>query len=185
MAITVKLQDQTVRVGGNFQGALRWVKGFQGRTYDPRTKTWTVPTTYVEFKKRSRFPLDIDGGDHVTKYGNAYTRGEWNTNKAIWKSEEEVADKYFDEHAVNRDWLCNELQKIGVNEQGARYILARHETLDIEKECGRVQFSSPQRRKQVLAAVEKFEKMEYDTYRHEDEELDARKCQILEGTRLY
>jgi len=74
---------------------------------------------------------------------------------------------------------------ITVKLQGARYILARHETLDIEKECGRVQFSSPQRRKQVLAAVEKFEKMEYDTYRHEDEELDARKCKILEGTRLY
>ena len=183
--ITVKLQDQTVRVGGDFQAALRWVKGFQGRTYDPQAKTWTIPTTYVEFKKASRFPLDIDGSDHVTKYGNVYSRDEWDTNKAIWKTQQEVADKFFDEHASNRHWLQEELRSIGVSEQGIRYINARHWDLEMDIDSGRIQFSTPQRHEQVLALVEKFHKMEDATSAQEEAELNDRETRILEGTRLY
>jgi hypothetical protein len=56
MAITVKLNDMTVTVGGDFQSALAFVKSFNGRRFDAATKIFRK--SHVGFlDMRARFVM--------------------------------------------------------------------------------------------------------------------------------
>jgi len=190
MGIKVNLEDGMVEIGGNFQGALAFVKRQKGREYDPATKTWTVPQTIKDFVgwNRAGLPIDIMSGDnsnrygdgnHVTRYGNVYSRDEWDAQKEAWKAEGEIAAKYAPENAQNDRLFAEALREVGVSEKGIRMIRAYIWDLE-EVEGYRIKFSSPERRKQIYAIVEAYRKRQEEIWESQEAEEEARTIEIYE-----
>ena len=190
MAIKVSLNDGIVEVGGNFQSALAFVKRQDGRKYDPTTKTWTVPQTVKEFIgwNNAGLPIDIVSGDnsnrygdgnHVTRYGNVYSRDEWDAQKEVWKAEGEIEAKYASEELENGRLFSEAMRSAGVSEEGIRMIRAH--IWDFEEVEGyRLQFSSPERREQIFNIVEAYRKRQEEVWKKQENEQEARTVEIYE-----
>ncbi len=190
MGIKVSLSDGMVEVGGEFKSALSFVKGQKGRTYDPATKTWAIPMTVKEFVgyNRTGRPLDIlssngrgryESGNHVTRYGTAYSRNEWDSQREIWKAEKEVAAKYAPESDEVEMAFSEAMIAIGVSKEGIRIIRAF--IWDFEDvEGDRFQFSSQERRDKIFAIVEAYRKAKMDVWKRQEAEEEARTLEILE-----
>jgi hypothetical protein len=193
MAITVKLQNGTVSVGGEFKTALAFVKSLPGRRFDGATKTWTVAMGLEDFGKRCRLPYDIlagqnsqarlQSGNHVTRYGTAYTRSEWDANKAVWVAERKISAEFGDKFSALKRELRDRLEGIGLSDRAVDFLMARENIFSIEEleERGAVKFSSEERRAAVLAVAkwygDEFVKLgdaERDAIETEQERIFAR-----------
>lgn len=195
MGIKVNLTDGQVELGGDFWRALAFVKAIEGRSYDGPTKTWTVPMTLQEFdSKNHAFPMDVlvgnssnrnQTGAHHTRYGNVYTRDEWDANKAIWKMEAEVERKYAPEiDAVKIDFV-KALVDEGISENAARSVLALAWDFEEAVDRGKIQFSSQARQQLVGDSLAIYRKASEEVWTAKAAEIEARTNQIVEGTLLY
>lgn len=181
MAIKVKLNDGNAEVGGEFNRALSFVKGFEGRKYDAATKTWTVPMSVHDFIGRcnsSLLPVEYSGvvgtvqprheSGHQTKYGNRYSNDEWQAMNEARKVGGEAAAKLQDkveaaEKALREAQMSLLLAATGGNTEAAGKLYrtfvgfnARFGTLSVEEveANGGIQFSSAARRTAVIEAVD-------------------------------
>lgn len=192
MGIKVKLNDGTVEVGGEFKSALAWVKSFEGRQYDPATKTWTVPTTLREFdKKNSRFPMDVlsgngssrtQTGDHHTRYGNVWAEEEWDAQKKVWATEGKIGQEYAGEYEEAENQLRNNLKEAGVSEAGINMIVSRVWDFSDMIEFGKFQFTSKEREAEITAIVEEYYVEFFQITEAEQNEIDAQTERIWEET---
>jgi hypothetical protein len=150
MAITVKLTDTTVKVGGEFKEALATIKAQAGRTYDPATKTWTVPMSLADFRKVCSLPMDVEDGRHITAYGNPYSRSEWDATKAARRESATAEQAVRSQHAANYETIDAELvaRLEAINPKGAAQLakLIKDDALEAAENAGRIKFSSPARR---------------------------------------
>ncbi len=181
MAIKVKLNDGNAEVGGEFNRALSFVKGFEGRKYDPATKTWTVPVSVHDFIGRcnsSLLPVEYSGvvgtvqprheSGHQTRYGNRYSRTEWDAMDEARQAESAAGQALQDkveaaEKALREAQMALLLAATGGNADAAgriyrQFVAANgwYAGLSIEEAEaeGAIQFSSPARRDAVIAAVD-------------------------------
>ena len=183
MGVKVKLTDGEVELGGNFQSALSFVRGFTGRSHDPSTKTWTIPITLKEFGKHNSFPTEVLGskgrhgryvaGNHITKYGTVYSADEWDANKRAWKAEAEISSGFSGSYQDAESKFRQALAEIGVSQQGIS-VLVRN-TWDLEEmvEFGRIKFASQEHERQVMAAVESYRQALEQTGQQEDDAIAA------------
>ena len=184
MAIKVKLTDGLIEVGGEFKGALAFVKGHEGRRYDPATKIWMVAMTLKDFIAYNRpgLPIEIlsgngsqryQSGSHITRYGTSWGEEEWSAQKKVWSAESKIDNKYAGPSGANERQLKDDLLSIGVAERGATYLISRMWRLEDDEEFGKVQFSSPERRQQIYAAIEAYREREEAIERQRQDEIDA------------
>ena len=162
MAIKVKLQDGKIQVGGNFNAALAYVKGKDGRRYDVAAKTWTVPATVESFMRNCSLPTEIlegDGsarygdGNHVTKWGNVYSGEEWDAQKDVWAAEKRIGGDHASQYEASRKRFQADLAALGMSGAAAR-MLESHIWDCEDAEGYRLKFSSQARRDEVFAVVE-------------------------------
>lgn len=164
MAITVKLQDETVRVGGDFQAALSVVKSFRGARFDPATKVWSIPAGIKEFRQRCGLPLDLASGAHVTRWGTRYGAGEWAAKQAsarITIPAEIMQQVDAAEQRAEQD-LLGTLSSFGISDQAVIAKLRRLYSdfvgdLGEAETCGKIRFSNPTRRAALEAALEAYD----------------------------
>lgn len=99
MGIKVRLSDGSAEVGGGFEAALGFVKALPGRQYDPATKAWVVPMSLADFLARCSLPAEYGGAayrsgrmesGHQTRWGNRYSRTEWEAQREADVAEREV-----------------------------------------------------------------------------------------------
>lgn len=182
MAIRVKLSDATIELGGNFNSALQFVKGFSGRKYDPATKTWTVPTSISEFQKHNRFPTEIlsgnggnryASGNHVTKFGNAYSRDEWDATQEARSVEAKVAADFAKEKVALDSQFRQRLADIGLSENAIGLLASKPFDTEEMEEAGRIHFSSDERRTEIYAAIKWFRSEMERVWRAEDSAVEA------------
>jgi hypothetical protein len=150
--IQVKLEHETVYIGGNFQDALKFVKGFEGRTYNPETKTWTVPISKKEFLKSAAFhslPVDLSNGDHQTAYGNIHEADMWNTEKKVWNAQGQIASKYAEAEEALEKSTVEKLQAIKVDEKFINLLVLNHFCLEAVMDRYNVKFRSAQRQVRI------------------------------------
>lgn len=169
MAITVKLNDATISLGGDFAGALALVKSITGRCYDATNKTWTVPQDLKTFSSwASGLPFDVlsgpahRSGEHVTCWGTRYARNEWDAKTA--KNNIQVPDALADEAHAKRDAaeqaLDATLRSFGMDDRAIARLRGLYTQfagdLGEAEEYGRIQFSSAERRAAVEIAFETY-----------------------------
>lgn len=194
MAITVKLTDAMVSLGGDFAVALARVKAISGRAYESSTKTWSVPQTLLQFQKEiSGLPFDVlsatnaaRSGQHVTRHGNKYSSAEWAAKRAVDAlvvPAEIVARVEAREQAAWQAFVA----VIG-DEAKARQVsavLQRYESAAEAEEYGRIKFSSPARRAEIDAAWDAYQTALFDADGEAKEWIDAETHRIYDGTELY
>jgi hypothetical protein len=159
MSITVKLNDMTIRVGGDFQTALAFVKSFPGRSYDRETKVWVVPTTSKEFRGRCSLPLDLGDG-HITSWGTRYSTSEWRAKierDTIKVPAKIVAQVTAAEQAAEQQ-LIDALRGLGMDDATIvklRGVYDRfHGDLGLAAEMGKIIFTSEERQQAIETAFE-------------------------------
>jgi hypothetical protein len=182
MAIRINLKDATVELGGNFNSALRFVKGFSGRKYDPTTKTWTVPTTISEFQKFNTFPTEIisgnggnryASGNHVTKFGNAYSRDEWDATQEAWSAKAEIASSTAKHEVALDSQVREKLSAIGLSDNAVSLLASKPFDIEEMEEAGRIRFSSDERRAEIYAIIEWFRSEKVRVWQEEDNAVEA------------
>lgn len=153
MAIKIQLQDTTVEVGGSFQDALALVKRQPGRRYDAATKTWHVPQALADFRRHCSLPLDTPHA-HITRYGNGYTRDEWNAWQEGKRDEAEVADQFAPKYEALADDFRAKLAAAQVSQAGINLIASATQDIYEMEECGKIKFSTPERRAEIVGICE-------------------------------
>lgn len=161
MAVMVKLNDATVSVGGDFNAALAYVKGFAGRRFDGATKMWIVPAALKDFTPIA--PMDIisgqRGGQHVTRYGTRYSSQEWRLEQELHNAQapiEAVRASAAAQDAAERALVA----ALGMPEA----TVARMKGIELRCSgdwdeavaAGWIKFSSPERRAAVETAFEAY-----------------------------
>jgi len=193
MGIKVNLENgNQVEVGGEFGKALEMVKSIEGRCYDSATKTWTVPMSLRDFCEQVRFwglPVDVlvgEGhrymsGNHVTRYGNAYSAEEWQAQKDVWAAEREVTREFSDAIEAPKQWLVEEMVAIGIPERAAKSVLALAHDFEYQVEVGKIQFSSQEREEKVRSLIAEYWKRQMAACEAEEAALDSVRTKIWEG----
>lgn len=152
--ITVNTTTGTVKVGGEFNQALTFIKGIQGRKFDSTTKIWNVPLTAQEFKKRmAGFPIEMPNGEHVTRYGNHYANNEWTA-----KCEADKVSVTHDEarRAVRQQMIAELSEWIQADKIGFVANLIESFKLAEMMEYGKVAFSTPEKEAAILAIDDRY-----------------------------
>ena len=152
--ITVSTKTGTVKVGGDFNQALTFIKNIAGRKFDGATKTWSVPLTAQELKaKMSGFPVEMPDGSHVTRYGNSYAANEW----AAKCETDKVSVTHQDARAAARQRMIEELGK-WIQGDKVAFVANLIESLHLTDmmEYGKVQFSSPEKKAAILAIDDQY-----------------------------
>lgn len=157
MALTVKLTDATVQVGGNFQQALGFVKRIDGRTFDGTTKTWSVPVDLKAFRRLCSLPLDIiagggvQAGRHITRYGSVYDRNEWEAKQATPAAVEAATASFPSQFAALEQELAGRVAACGFAPHLVPRITSIIASMQLEEmeEVGQVRYSTPERREQT------------------------------------
>lgn len=196
MAITIKLEDATISLGGRFEDALALVKRLAPRNaFDRNTKVWTLPLTLVEFNRQHAFPMDVltaaspaRSGQHITRYGTRYSGEEWSAKKAIdaIRVPDEIMARCAAKLAAAEQAFLTET---GMTQQQAHQVRALWMRFvgdfDEAEAFGKIRFSSPARKAQIIAAMDAW----IDAELHADDEAEAYRAReerrILDGTGLY
>lgn len=189
MAITVKLSDATISLGGDFAFALACVKGVPGRAYDSATKTWRVPITLLQFQGVARgLPIDVvssaagRSGQHITRYGNKYSAAEWDAKRAV---DALVVPSAIAQRCQQReDAAWQAFVAVIGDEAKARQIdavLQRYGSAEEAEEYGRIRFSSPARRAEIAAAWEQYLTEYLKSSEEGDDWLAAETERIIDG----
>jgi hypothetical protein len=191
MAITVKLNDMTVTVGGDFQSALAFVKSFNGRRFDAATKTWIVPTTSKEFRQGCTLPLDLGTGEHITSWGTRYSGSEWDAKHErdnITVPAGIVAQVAAAERAAEQA-LIDTLRALGMNDATIAKLRGIHNRfhgdLDLAVEMGKIVFSSAARRQAIENAFEAWETAYLKAQDAADDYIAAEERRIDEKYGVY
>ena len=189
MAITVKLSDATISLGGDFATALACVKAVPGRAYDSATKTWSVPQTLLHFQAAARgLPIDVvssaagRSGQHITRYGNKYSAAEWDAKRAVDALVVPSAIAARCQQREDAAWQAF-VAVIG-DEAKARQIdavLQRYGSAEEAEEYGRIRFSSPARRAEIAAAWEQYLTEYLKSSEEGDDWLAAETERIIDG----
>lgn len=169
MALTIKLQDATVSLGGEFSSALAFVKSLPGRKYDGATKTNSAAMTLKEFSARAQGrPFDVQSaaqshrsGEHVTRWGTRYSRNEWDAMRAADKAAGEAAHAARPQVEAAEREIRAELQRRAL-ENAPSAEIARKMAALVEADGGMseaierrlVKFSTPERESAWLAIDE-------------------------------
>ena len=194
MPITVKLTDAMVSLGGDFAVALARVKAISGRAYDSSTKTWSVPQTLLQFQKEvSGLPVDVlsaanpaRSGQHITRYGNKYSRAEWAAKRAVDAlvvPAEIVARVEAREQAAWQAFVAVIGDEAKAKQASA--VLQRYESAAEAEEYGRIKFSSTARRAEIDAAWDAYQTALYRADQEAKDWIDAETHRIYDGTELY
>ena len=176
--ITVSTKTGTIKVGGDFNQALTFIKGIQGRKFDGATKTWNVPLTAQELKTRmSGFPVEMPNGDHVTRYGNRYARNEWDA-----KCEAEKVNVTHDENrrAVRQQMIAELGEWIQADKIAFVANLIESFQLAGMMEYGKVKFSTPEKEAAILAIDDRYNAAMSKIIDAEEEEEAAKIERIYE-----
>lgn len=177
MAITVKLTDATVSVGGDFGRALSFIKGLPGRRYDGATKTNSVALSLADFRAAALhgYTFEIvsgaNAGAKVAQHGNVYTRSERDAYGATRDAEKRIAAEY----APRFDALDAELRRRATEAGIPAQVVGWIERFEIEDmvECGRLQFSSDARRQQVETLGAWYDRAYHALYQERDDVRDT------------
>lgn len=186
MAIRVQLQDAKIQIGGGFEAALAWVKAQPGRRYDAATKTWAIPMSLAELRRRCTLPLDVvdavaarpQPGSHITRYGNAYSAEEWQAKRAEMAAEERIARASDAKLAALRAEAVSRLMAAGVAPEAARMLVGRLLELDVLEESGAIIYSSEERRQAVHEIAEWYGAEVERIAREAEDEADAERERI-------
>jgi len=193
MAITVKLSDATISLGGDFATALACVKGVPGRAYNGATKTWSVPQTLHQFQAVARgLPIDVvssasagRSGQHITRYGSKYSAAEWDAKRAV---DALVVPSAIAARCQQReDAAWQSFVAVIGDEAKARQIdavLQRYGSAEEAEEYGRIRFSSPARRTEIAAAWEQYLTAYLKASEEGDDWLAAETARIYDETGL-
>lgn len=177
MSIKVKLQDGNAEVGGDFNAALSFVKGLPGRHYDAASKTWTVDMPLVDFLSRCSLPCDYSGAaykngrvedGHRTRYGNHYSRNEWDARRDADKAERDARAPLQDavdeaKRALRDAQIALLVEAAEGNAEAAQRLhaafvapMGRCYDMDVAEaeSLGLVRFTSSVKRQRVTAAIE-------------------------------
>lgn len=158
MAIRVQLTDATVDVGGKFDEVIAFIRRLPGRRYSDKVNH--VELTLKEFARQCGYPYDVvnatdahRAGQHVTRYGTRYGRGEWNAKKEIEGIEAEVNNQFAARYdALDAD-LKAQVASLGLD---PRIIdVLRRGDLSELVEAGRVCFTSKER-EEAIFTLEKW-----------------------------
>lgn len=169
--ITVQTTTGKVNIGGDFNRAVAQVKAVSGRKFDSQSKTWSVPISAEELKKKlCMLPIDLPNGQHITRYGNHYDRNEWQATQEANK----VSITHSNDRAVLSAWLRDELGKwIASDKIGFVAGLIETFKLEDQMERGKVQFSTPEKETGVLAIDEEYCRRIYVITSAEQDEEEA------------
>ncbi len=176
--ITVQTTTGTCKVGGDFNSALAQIKAISGREFDSQTRTWSVPLTAEELKKKLHFlPVDLPNGQHITRYGNRYERNEWQATQEAGKVRVEHTDARDD----LRMWLKAELTKwIDASKVGVVGGLIEMAQLEDRIEYGSVQFSTPEKAAAITAINEEYWQRRHEIMVAEEDAEEAIKDRIYD-----
>lgn len=158
MTVRIQLKDGAISVGGNFQSAKDAAKSLPGARWNPAAKRWEATTlTVAEASKRlAGRPLDVDGprgGSHITRYGNGYSENEWAAMGAARKAEDEVFQAFAARRKALGDEAMRRLDAMGVPATHRVALTNRWYEFDDQVARGALQFSSPQREREIRAFV--------------------------------
>lgn len=171
MAVTVKLTNATVSLGGEFSSALALVKSLPGRRYDSATKVNMVSIGLKEFSAVAAvhgLPFDVQSsaeafrsGEHVTRWGTRYSRDEWDAMREGDKAAAAAAQAARPQVVAAEAEVRAELQRRALenapNAEIARKMAALVEAdggMGEALERGLVKFSTPERKAAWLAIDE-------------------------------
>jgi hypothetical protein len=149
--IRVQLADATIKVGGDFQTQKNLIKG-SGARWNPTARLWESKKSLQDWYIK---PYDIEqgaeSGDHVTRYGTHYTGAEWSGIQATNKAKAEISAQFQPQRDALKRELRDRLITIGISDESVNRLLPILQTCDLEfqVEGGRIQFSTPERAKQV------------------------------------
>ena len=160
MGIRLQVRDGMVEIRGSFEAALSFVRGLPGRRYDPATRTWTAAVSLGDLRQRTYLPIEVLGsqrrcpaaGDHITRYGNVYSREEWREAQQEFKAEAEQGQRLA---AAERE-AARRLLAAGVPAEAVERLIPRLWELKELAEEGAIRFSSEERRQAVMAVAEWF-----------------------------
>lgn len=180
MGIKVKCTDGMIELGGDWGSALAKVKAINGRTYEPTTKTWSVPVELKHFNHCGH-PFDVlsgkmgtnrfESGAHHTRWGNVYSQNEWQAQKESDAASAEAAAPFVAQFENLKNEYRQKLEAIGLSLNG----IGAFFNWDFRGmiESGRVQFSSKEREQVIMALREEYEAA---YCKIADDEQDAAEC---------
>lgn len=160
MAVRVELTDATIELGGSFEEAKSRAKGWGGK-WMPETKTWKVGKTLKE-TQFCNFPMTIvsgkddspryASGNHITRYGNAYSQSEWQAYQATLKNEREVEHEFTPRFEALKAQVAVRLAEIFDSQTAAKVaaIIVKGDLSDLVA-AGAIKFSSQEKRDAVFA----------------------------------
>ncbi len=162
--VRVVLTDGMVNIGGGFQEALSCVKVLPGRQYDPARKVWVVGLSLREFATRCWLPFDIENGidtvrlstgRHITRYGNSYSREEWDAVEEFHQAEGRIREEFAPRFATLRQEAIERLSAAGLSDQAIAFLMRSGAIFEVEfhEEIGQISFSSEERRAAVLSVA--------------------------------
>lgn len=153
-----------IEVGGDFARALSMVKSLPVARFDGTRKVWTVQATAAEIARTCttyQVPCDLPSGDHRTRYGNGYTRHEWEAQAAMRKAETQVRDEMRPAEDAAAAWLDEQLSAYCGSAPAAQVVRIRRWIVEYELEeaieMGDIRFRSDARRDELLAIVRAYE----------------------------
>lgn len=191
MGVKVQCKDGMIELGGDFNSALAMVKRIEGRKYDSTTKVWMVPVELKHFNFCG-FPFNVlsgnmqgrfQSGDHHTRHGNVYSRGEWSEFQSAEAAARKVASEYAGKFVELESQYTKRLIEAGIPQKSISAVLT-HRFLDMV-EYGRIQFSSEERKVTVMAIYQAWETEYSNLVQAEAEARDAAREQVYGYGREY
>lgn len=185
--ITVNCKDGKIQIGGNFDSAKAIVKAMGGK-FDWNSKEWTVTCPVKEFDPlRIGLPVDVISGEqngrmasgnHATRYGNVYSRNEWNATQEAGKVS--LHEEYQPKHDALKNELRAKLTAFNPASADRLYPIISGLELDIYIEQGVVQFTSPEREQALRAIEDWFCDAQTALFREQDDREQSIKEAIFE-----
>lgn len=185
MTVRIQLKDGAISVGGDFQSAKDAAKSLPGARWNSVAKRWEATTlTVAEATKRlAGRPLDVDGprgSSHITRYGNGYSENEWAALGAARKAGDEVLRAFAARRKALGDEAMRRLDALGVPASHRAVLTSRWYEFDDQVARGALQFSSPQREREIRAFVAWYGDLDAQLGEEEDAASDAATTQVWE-----
>jgi len=188
MGIKVQCSDGLIEIGGDFNHALAMVKAISGRKYDSSTKIWTVPVEMKSFDSlKTGLPVDVlsgnqqgrfQSGGHQTRYGNTYSRNEWDAFREGERAATRAGEKFGDLMAEVEAKFRQQLADLGLSPQVIKVVLSYD--FDDLVEAGKIQFSSEERRQKIEAIRELYSNEMYKITMAEVDAQEAAREQVYD-----
>lgn len=184
--ITVNCSDGKISIGGDFNAAKSFIKNC-GAHFNGATKEWSIGESIKKFDPLNGFPFPVDvlsgsngrmsSGDHVTRYGNSYTRNEWNAK--IESEKVSLSHKFQPRFDTLKGELISKLQPLTPDDKIAR-IIDSFDGIDEMVSRGALIFSSPEKERAIREIENWYDSAKSALYQEQDDAETAIKEQIYD-----